>query len=273
MLLPSALPCDAAYSSQPRLQPSLFSPPASPPARYSQTPFNNIMTTCRSLQSLLASSTPMPSTSHSNPMPSLAQLPTPPLAHAPPPLKLRLRPRTNRCDPCTPQRVSKRAAPRGTNKRRRASDDSPTRHSYDADMQEAMGSDSETDSFVSPPEYNVPTAPATPKRVRIAPEQMPLGLERSDFHNMHLDQSEDDLNHINSSHDDDDEEWSSEDDRVLIELVLEKLRLSKTQWQECARGLGRDRNAVNRRWKSLLVNGDVGLKSRPTRRSKRLSNW
>ncbi|EMT66687.1 hypothetical protein FOC4_g10003017 [Fusarium odoratissimum] len=61
----------------------------------------------------------------------------------------------------------------------------------------------------------------------------------------------------------DEEDWSAEDDRILIEIVLEKLRLSKAEWQDCARNLGRDRHAVDRRWKTLLLNGDIGLKSRP----------
>lgn len=158
------------------------------------------------------------------------------------------------------------------NKRRRAANDSPTRQSFDSDMQEATDSDFESDSYASPPAYNVPTAPATPKRTRIAPEQLPLGLERSDFHDMHLQESDEGLCHINNG-DEDEDDWSAEDDRILIELVLEKLRLSKAQWQECARGLGRDRNAVDRRWKSLLLNGDVGLKSRPSRRSKPQPDW
>ncbi|CEI65051.1 hypothetical protein FVEN_g11888 [Fusarium venenatum] len=249
MLLPSALPCDASHSSHSRLQQSLFSPPASPPAP-SHSSFANLMTTCRSLQSLL--SMPAPIVIDSRPAPyNNAQLPTPPLAHAAPPLKLRLRPRPQRREPVGPKKVTKRAAPRAANKKRRVADDDMDRCSSASDS----GSESPSRCSMEQSE------PSTPKRTRIAPEQMPLGLERSDFHNMHLRQG----GHLLNEEDSDDEDWNAEDDRVLIEIVLEKLRLSKAEWQDCARNLGRDRHAVDRRWKTLLLNGDVGLKSRPGR--------
>ncbi|KAF5674667.1 hypothetical protein FHETE_2830 [Fusarium heterosporum] len=247
MLLPSALPCDASHSAHSRLQSSLFSPPASPPAFSSQSSFANIMTTCRSLQSLL--STPAPITTNFNPAPSHTQLPTPPLAHAAPPLKLRLRPRPQRREPVGPKKVTKRAAPRAAIKKRRVADDDMDRYSS------ASESCSESPSRHSMEQV----VPATPKRTRIAPEQLPLGLDRSDFHNMHFRQGA----RLFNEEDSDEEDWSAEDDRILIELVLEKLRLSKTEWQDCARNLGRDRHAVDRRWKALLLNGDIGLKSRP----------
>jgi hypothetical protein len=101
--------------------------------------------------------------------------------------------------------------------------------------------------------------PTTPKRTRIAPEQLPLGLNRSDFHNIHLQQDE----HLSHEEDSDKENWIPQDDRVLIEIVLEKLRLSKAEWQDCAQKLGRDDHATNRRWKALLFSGGIGLKSRP----------
>jgi hypothetical protein len=99
--------------------------------------------------------------------------------------------------------------------------------------------------------------PVTPKRTRIAPEQLPLGLNHSDFHNIHLRQDE----HLSNKEDSGEEVWSAQDDRILIEIVLEKLRLSKAEWQDCAQKLGRDGRAIDRRWKALLLNGDVGLKS------------
>src|SRR3954467_9222603 len=102
MLLPSALACDGPSQQHPppltRLQASLFpSPPASPPQLSSQNAIGNIFSTCRSLQSLLGAPTPIgdepitpPHSSHAN---NNAQLPTPPMVHAPSPLKLRLRSR------------------------------------------------------------------------------------------------------------------------------------------------------------------------------------
>jgi hypothetical protein len=68
------------------------------------------------------------------------------------------------------------------------------------------------------------------------------------------------------------EEWSTEEDRLLVELVLEKLKLTKSDWQDCARSLGKDRGSVGRRWKSLMGGGEVGLKSR-SRRAKIHGTW
>ncbi|KAH8735490.1 hypothetical protein BGZ61DRAFT_471922 [Ilyonectria robusta] len=273
MLLPSALSCDSSQPSQSRLQPSLFSPPASPPALSSQNALANIMSTCRNLQSLLAS--PAPIVPDERPMPTLAQLPTPPLAHAPPPLKLRLRSRGKpdvRDDHLAPRkRITKRAPPRGVNKRRRAADDDMGRHDFDSDS-DMQDSDLDADSLeLQEPADNEPVAPATPKRARIAPEQLPLGLERSDFHDVHRQSDGNDSN--NQDEDVDGDGWNAEDDRILVELVLEKLKLSKSEWQDCARSLGRDRHAVNRRWKSLILGGDVGMKPRAGRRARLHSTW
>jgi len=120
--------------------------------------------------------------------------------------------------------------------------------------------------------------PSTPKRARIAPEVVPLGLERWDFHDLHLQHKEEAGQSSKPAEgtdaEADNEEWTTEDDRILVELVLEKLKLSKTDWQDCARSLGKDRHSVGRRWKSLMVHGDVGLKTRSSsRRAKLHSTW
>lgn len=113
--------------------------------------------------------------------------------------------------------------------------------------------------------------PSTPKRMRFAPEIIPLGLERSDFHDLRLAeveaQGETVLESVESAHSNlgYNGEWSTEEDRLLVELVLEKLKLTKSDWQDCARSLGKDRGSVGRRWKSLMSAGEIGLKSRPRR--------
>jgi hypothetical protein len=72
----------------------------------------------------------------------------------------------------------------------------------------------------------------------------------------------------------DGEAWTAEDDRILVELVLDKLKLSKSEWQDCARSLGKDRHSVGRRWKTLMAHGDVGVKTRSsTRRAKLHGTW
>lgn len=117
--------------------------------------------------------------------------------------------------------------------------------------------------------------PSTPKRARIAPEAIPLGLERKDFHNLHTANGEEEttVEGTDVEVEADGERWSKEDDRILVELVLEKLKLSKTDWQDCARSLGKDRGSIGRRWRSLMINGDVGLKSSRSRRGKIHSTW
>ncbi|KAK4044565.1 hypothetical protein C8A01DRAFT_42742 [Parachaetomium inaequale] len=310
MLLPSALPCDSSQTPPlTRLQAALFaSPPASPPQVSPQTAIGNIFSTCRSLQTLLTN----PATSSSvaqepitPPTSSHAQLPTPPLAHAPPPLKLRLRSRKMETTTATGdhgparKRIVKRTAsvaqqaPRGPNKRRRAVDDEMGRYNEDeSDMEQHHEQllDNPFDSQDRANDAQPESAPHTPKRSRIAPEVIPLGLERGDYHSLHSSfsssfSSNDNLPTAASESgtqqqqgsdvvvEADGEAWSTEEDRILVELVLEKLKLTKSDWQDCARSLGKDRGSVGRRWKSLMINGDVGLKRGSHRRGRIHGTW
>ena len=296
MLLPSALPCDSSQTPPlTRLQSALFaSPPASPPQLSTQTAIGNIFSTCRSLQSLLTHPVPPLAVAQepiTPPTSSHANLPTPPLAHAPSPLKLRLRsrktdaasqPTVGDAGPAR-RRIVKRTASaaqqppaRGPNKRRRAVDDDADRYhedDVDSDMEQESNNTLEHDKENDP-------QPHTPKRSRIAPEILPLGLERSDYHTLHG-ASKPQHNSTNNPEpqgtdvvlEADGELWSTEEDRILVELVLEKLKLTKSDWQDCARSLGKDRNSVGRRWKSLLVNGDVGLKRGVRARGRIHGTW
>ncbi|PVH88487.1 hypothetical protein DL98DRAFT_509199 [Cadophora sp. DSE1049] len=260
MLLPSALGCDSSLQTpKTRFQSALFaSPPLSPPPSSSSsrpTTINNLYSTCRALQSMLSPPN---------------QLPSPPTTHADPPsspFKLRLRARKGAEDSIaslTPRKkITKRTIatpPRGINKRRRAADDEMSRHDVEDE-------ESEEDEQ----HFDQTNRPSTPKRMRFAPEIIPLGLERSDFHDLRLAeveaqgrQGETVLESVEGSGSGFNE-WSTEEDRMLVELVLEKLKLTKSDWQDCARSLGKDRGSVGRRWKSLMGAGDVGLKNRPRR--------
>ncbi|KAK3695253.1 hypothetical protein B0T22DRAFT_99941 [Podospora appendiculata] len=305
MLLPSAFSCDSSRSPPPpplqftRLQSPLFaSPPASPPQLPTQAAIGNIFTTCLSLQSLLTSSTPFsePATEPiTPPTSSHAQLPTPPMAHAPSPMKLRLRAR--KMEAAAPEgdnpirkRIVKRPAPpaRGVNKRRRALDDDLGRDDGNDSDNDNDGAESDAETYYNKenegaveeaPNYTQ-QRPQTPKRARIAPAIVPLGLERSDYHGLHIlnGAPRDESSQAGAAADgageaaDDDEAWSTEDDRILVELVLEKLKLTKSDWQDCARSLGKDRHSIGRRWKSLILSGDVGIK-RTSRRSKIHGTW
>ncbi|EPE07850.1 dna-binding protein [Ophiostoma piceae UAMH 11346] len=301
---------------------TLASPPASPPQLSAPNTLGNLFSTCRSLQALLASPPPPPPSSY--PVSSSTTSLTPPLAHAPSPMKLRLRSRkdasdsnnnnnnssNNRNTPPTPssaKRIVKRQPVRGANKRRRAADDDAGRGDVDAMEAESESSADEQDieagsgapfalqllapsplrrypqdaphftstTTVTPVPFNLPSfspssssssaRPTTPKRARIAPDALPLGLERADFHSLHTGGVPDGSSraHIGTDveREGDGADWSVEDDRMLVELVLEKLRLSKEEWQDCARTLGKDRASLGRRWKSLVLHGDVGFKA------------
>jgi hypothetical protein len=55
-------------------------------------------------------------------------------------------------------------------------------------------------------------------------------------------------------------DWTAEDDQKLVEIVLEKLKLSKRDWEECARRIGKDNDSVGKRWRALVGEGNVGLR-------------
>lgn len=55
-------------------------------------------------------------------------------------------------------------------------------------------------------------------------------------------------------------DWTSDDDKRLVEMVLDKLKLSKRDWNDCARRMGKDHDSVGKRWKALVGEGNVGLR-------------
>jgi len=252
MLLPSALTCDSSGPQRYNRQPALYSsPPLSPPPSSSYPTITNIYSTCRALQSMLT------------PPPPPTQLPSPPITHAEAPstspFKLRLRTRPSKVEDSTThiaprKRITKRTPPRGANKRRRALDDVDEDSSYSSEEENTAAA----------------AGPSTPKRMRLAPEVLPRGLERSDFYGLHLQQLpqgqlENADNQAQEGEVVERDEWSTEEDRILVELVLEKLKLTKSDWQDCARSLGKDKYSVGKRWKSLMERGDIGLKKRRSR--------
>jgi Myb-like DNA-binding domain len=174
------------------------------------------------------------------------------------------------------KKTAKRSsAPRGINKRRRAIEDEAGRHDNDGDKNEENDKE------------RVEVWPSTPKRLRLAPEVLPMGLERSDFRMLQaaeeLERRETTTTTITSAptietsdegvESSESTAWTNEEDRLLVELVLEKLKLSKSDWQDCARSLGKDRSSVGRRWKSLMGGGEIGLKRSTARRSKIHGTW
>lgn len=227
MLLPSAMPCE--NRPRPSLQrPLPFSPPLSPP---SSSHFSTgIFSTCRALQSLVG----VQASSRPTPQPRLRSMPT---------------------------KIEKQRPLRSVNKRRR--------DSHDKEMRDAA--EDQENLFVGRGDEC-----STPKRQRLAPPSMPLGLERRDFFVLQPTlapnvQPQDiftrqdipaPLEKGEETNEDYKDDWDSEDDYALVDLVLEKLRLSKRDWEECANLLGTDGGSLGRRWKELVGDGEVGLKFR-----------
>lgn len=178
---------------------------------------------------------------------------------------------------------TRQSSPRGANKRGR--DD------FESDLENTHYGRSNNEL---PPDTD---AMSTPKRRRRIPFDMPLGLSAADFQSLESsielhEDPEGDVNMPELSHDclsDSDEDcdsgygastgpsptlsavddpsWSLDDDRILVETVLEKLQLSKRAWGDCARRLGKDKNSIGRRWKLLVDERSVGLKTRDKRPS------
>ncbi|KAJ5689398.1 hypothetical protein N7462_003790 [Penicillium macrosclerotiorum] len=260
MLLPSAITCDVRRSS--RFTPNrLFSTP--PPDR-GYPAGNGLLGTCRALQSLLNGS-PAPSARRSaKPQRLQSPLPINPPRRSPRTRKV-VRPASPRPTPPPTDIASTPPPPpsapaRGANKRRRAEWDND-------DNDNDLG-------------YPI----STPKRQRHVPYDLPLGLSSTDFYSLHsppITQSPPspaqrlraqesvarvDPDTVLPSIEEPDEsaapsQWTDVEDQRLVEVVLEKFRLSQHEWDECARQMGhRNRADLDRRWHSLVAQGRVGMR-------------
>ncbi|CAF9929834.1 MAG: hypothetical protein ALECFALPRED_004461 [Alectoria fallacina] len=248
MLLPSSLDC--APRKHPRT--ASYIPATtmlSPPSSTCQSPTSNRYSTCRALQSLLASNLP-------------ALSPSPKIIRPPPhlgsPIVLtsgpRAQPKKPKLHPVQNAKITKsqpRTPPRSNNLKRR--------RSFSDDAGPAR--DRET----------IPLSrPSTPKRQRTCPPTLPLGLERSDFDALHPATTTPHTPDAKPSllapagqekeQEDDSETWSTGDDGALVALILNKLRLRPSDWDECARKLGKEKDSIGKRWAHLLGDGEVGLR-------------
>lgn len=251
MLLPSALPCDVRRSS--RFTPSrLFSTPP-PSDTYAG---NGLLGTCRALQSLLNGSPAPPSRAKSQRLQS-------PLPFTP-----RRSPRS--------QKAARPVSPRPTPPPRTAALTPPPPPSAPASTNKRRRDDSDDSEETSRPRNRF----ATPKRRRSIPYEMPLGLSSTDFYSLHSPPVTEsppsprvDYDFQNSRNPDaplpsiegterapsaPTDSWTPGEDQRLLELVLEKVRLSQAEWDECARQMGRSH--VGPRWQSLVSEGRVGLR-------------
>lgn len=61
-------------------------------------------------------------------------------------------------------------------------------------------------------------------------------------------------------------DWSNAEDRLLVEMVLQKMRLSPRDWADCARSLGRDPRTVGNRWEMIVESLMGGSGAAPKRK-------
>ncbi|KAK2749832.1 hypothetical protein FQN57_005246 [Myotisia sp. PD_48] len=332
MLLPSALSCESRqYSSRSGFAASRFFSPTPPPSDDVLIAGNGLLGTCRALQSLLNVS-PAPSPHRAAKPQQQQRLQSPFQARSPSHPHQNIRTSTR----AAPKKVVKHTGmrPRGVNKRRRDVFDDP----IDSVSLAATTTATTTpinDSTTTPLLDSSYDMYSTPKRQRLAPPDLPLGLHTADFRSLeqessHLESPESQsspgrtrwnlrsstatpskslsfssssststitaassrtirckthntrstknkqgptlspsslsdsssplvslssakLHHPSS-------DWTSEDDGRLVELVLDKLKLSKRDWTECARRMGKDHDSVGKRWRALVGEGNVGLR-------------
>ena len=270
MLLPSALPCDAAQTtSYPSIRPRLLSyrPYISQPK-----PQTSLQSTCNALQALLGGSPVQPATAaantiyHPNPRDRLSTSRTPLEARRyntslrntrvakPSPLKASALP-TCAATPGGKRRRLVYQTPdhrRSQTQAQAQQQDENTLSSPETEMLMTFEEGSDDDTMVLTP----PEGPITPyhrPELPSIPLAMPMGLSTDDFVALSppLTPPSDLDPHVR---------WSPSEDNALVQLVLEKMKLSTRQWNDCARTLGRDRNSLGARWKVLVHEGEVGLR-------------
>ena len=114
---------------------------------------------------------------------------------------------------------------------------------------------------------------STPKRQRRAPLLMPLGLSAEDFEGLDATpralpetpkkEAHEEVNMpdaINQAAETSERDWSLTDDRILVSTVLDKLSLSRGDWNDCARRFGAEGDSLGKRWKVLVGDGEVRLR-------------
>ncbi|KIW97000.1 uncharacterized protein Z519_02391 [Cladophialophora bantiana CBS 173.52] len=259
MLLPSAFSCDGALQPQSRPQrPKLPSFSAYDPRYSTNARPSPLSSSCRALQAILGAPGAIQHTRSDQPL-ELGN-PFAPLEEPTPPRETQTQPRR-------------------ANKRRRS------------DFEQDMIPQSSRDVLMGDCQ-RTPQQIRTPKRRRKVPLSMPMGLSAEDFRALETPVEEGvDLdmpmisphNLIPSDQDSaygssppvEDAEWTEDDDRILVETVLEKLKLSKRDWNDCARKLGKDRDSLGRRWSLLVGEGNVGLRrgGRVSRTNLDISSW
>ena len=280
MLLPSALPCSTrAQQAYPHLVPSLLPSPF-----LSQTTFPNenasiltsgIVNTCRTLQNLL--SIPTAHNYYDTITTTAAKTNGSVKSHEPPTSARAYHEEIRRGLERVPIKRGSTRSLKGENKRDLA-------YPEEKEAEKPAGIPRSTKKRGRDQGDDVKIAASmsgfsTPKRRRYGPADLPLGLGRADFYALQtietknlvkekrLPDMEEKKPQIFQG-----EEWDSEEDRILVDLVLEKLKLPRRDWDECARVLGREGASLGRRWKYLVGEGEVGIKFRKGRKGRKSLN-
>lgn len=117
---------------------------------------------------------------------------------------------------------------------------------------------------------------STPKRQRRVPLLMPLGLSAEDFDGLdptpkaqphqapkELVEEKVELPVVTGAAAGDalgGSGWSAADDRMLVSTVLDKLNLSRKDWNDCGRRIEKDGDSLGKRWGVLVRDSDVALR-------------
>lgn len=260
MLLPSALSCDLPQNSpswptRARVSSSPLSPRVD--VTSSHPPFSNIYNTCCALQRMLTplKRPPIPCDSLSTST-----------SHTHQSTRLRSRKRIGipadrsreyfmRRRKQTTYATATRSMPKQTKNMRNEDIPNEVR-----EVTVQSKNDTRKDKLLHYNEHQY--TPKTPQRIFYAPDILPFGLQNADFLDIHKqDMSSLCQEHqLPSSGNEINTEWSKEEDGLLVQLVLQKLKLTRSDWYDCARSLGRERVSLNERWHNLMVKGEVGLR-------------
>lgn len=263
MLLPSALACDQ-HAMSTRSSRRLFSrPPLSDSDPISALDGHNpgLYDTCKALQSILTTTQSARSAPASKRATRLQPAPS-----LPNPVSITLR-STPTHAPSKVQKYALRTMPSSNATAAAAAKKRPKLAAVDDVTEPAPFED--TCDAQSDTENRYYLRCSTPKRQRLAPLSLPLGLERSDFEALKPLSDAEQNNQQQQQQQQFDQtdqqplaadEWSTEEDRVLVEMVLDKMKLTKGDWVDCAKTLGKDRGSIGKRWKSLVGDGSVGLR-------------
>ncbi|PLN76783.1 hypothetical protein BDW42DRAFT_15152 [Aspergillus taichungensis] len=297
MLLPSALSCDMRRPvSRSRFTPSrLLTTP--PPSDDDSPPSNGLLGTCRALQSLLRSPSPSPRRTKPQRLQSPLQIrPAPsarsrnPKTHPPSQQQPQPQSATITLRPRQPSHTPQSPPPRGANKRRRDSceeeDDDEDRQDSDVMRHRHMRfstpkrprhvpydlplglTQSDFYTLHSPPITQSPPSPAISRQVQrdddgtapYDPDAALPSIEEADESSSSSSSSSAAAAASASTEPAPVPDWTADDDQRLVQVVLEKFQLSRSDWDDCASRMGLDQASVGRRWQALVGDGNVGLR-------------